>query len=152
MGEISAEDLKINLGCIYAHGGFGRREGYARGKSVAKRNYGQPIEVKVRPKDIREAILGQPHGFIIRLEELIDWIIRREDPKRGITRIRPKVQDEITQNAVLTGGTSQLLGLDTLLQKEFDMDFRLAENPMHSGINGIREIIHNMRRYRKLFL
>jgi len=149
IGENSAEQLKIELGCIYDGAGFGNRKATVRGKSMRERR--KYVETTVRPRDIKEAILSQPHDLVARLEELIMWIISGEDLK-GKKKLKPTVLNEISENAILTGGTSQLRGLTDLLHRDLNINFQVSEDPQYSGIKGIIEVIHDPRKYRKLFL
>ncbi|MCK5100989.1 MAG: rod shape-determining protein [Desulfobacteraceae bacterium] len=60
--------------------------------------------------------------------------------------------DIINCGITLTGGGSQLPGLDTMIAKETGLKVKIADNPLFSVANGIKKVLHNLKYYNKIIM
>ena len=60
--------------------------------------------------------------------------------------------DIIDCGITLTGGGSQLPGLNSIIEKETGLKVHIAENPLFSVANGIRKVLHNLKYYDKIII
>jgi len=60
--------------------------------------------------------------------------------------------DIINSGITLTGGGSQLPGLDKMIEKETGLNVHIAENPLFSVANGIKKALHDLKYYEKIML
>lgn len=112
LGEISAEELKIEIGSVY------KREqnatGYAKGKELIK---GLPIKKEIRSSEIREA-LKEP------CEQIMYGI------KNALEQAPPELISDIAEyGIVLTGGASRIYGMDKLIEDVTGVRTRLQKKP-----------------------
>ncbi|MCP3900131.1 MAG: rod shape-determining protein, partial [Desulfobacteraceae bacterium] len=60
--------------------------------------------------------------------------------------------DIINSGITLTGGGSQLPGLDEMIEKETGLNVRIADNPLFSVANGIKKVLHNLKYYDRIII
>ena len=60
--------------------------------------------------------------------------------------------DIINCGITLTGGGSQLPGLDSIIEKKTGLTVHIAENPLFSVANGIKKVINDLKYYNKILL
>jgi rod shape-determining protein MreB and related proteins len=60
--------------------------------------------------------------------------------------------DIINGGITLTGGGSQIPGLDTMIKKETGVIVHIADNPLFSVANGIKKVLHDLKYYNKIIL
>ena len=60
--------------------------------------------------------------------------------------------DIIECGITLTGGGSQLPGLDSIIEKETGLNVHIADNPLFSVANGIKKVLHNLKYYNKIII
>lgn len=60
--------------------------------------------------------------------------------------------DIINCGITLTGGGSQLPGLDKMIEKETGLNVHIAENPLFSVANGITKVLHNLKYYNRIIM
>ncbi|MCK5349918.1 MAG: rod shape-determining protein, partial [Desulfobacula sp.] len=60
--------------------------------------------------------------------------------------------DIINCGITLTGGGSQLPGLDTIIAKETGLKVHIADDPLFSVANGIKKVLHNLKYYNKIIM
>ncbi|MCK5542289.1 MAG: rod shape-determining protein [Desulfobacterales bacterium] len=60
--------------------------------------------------------------------------------------------DIINCGIILTGGGSQLPGLDTIIKKETGLNVHIADNPLFSVANGIKKVLHNLKYYKRIII
>ena len=112
IGKTTAEDVKIQLGCVYP-----RREELSmviRGRDAKN---GTPRELEVLSSEVYD-ILQKPVRQLV--EEVISVL---EDTSPEL------VGDVATNGITLTGGSSQLWGMDLLLQEKTGIVCRVADDP-----------------------
>lgn len=118
IGELAAEEVKINLGGI----GMGKEKYHiVRGRDLEK---GLPKSIKISSVEIHEAlapIIQEIVGVVVDVVEETPPELVGEISKRGIT---------------LAGGGSLLEGLDTMIEEKTDIPVRVAEDPLTCVVRG----------------
>ena len=117
IGEKTAEDLKINIGCACMDTDENGNEIIetmnARGRDIIS---GLPKTLEVTNKDM-----------MIALQESMDIIV--DGIKATIEKAPPEIAADIAEHGmVLSGGGGNIKNLDKLIKKRTDMDVRIAEN------------------------
>ena len=113
IGERTAEDLKLSIGCVYPQ----EEEKY---KDIKGRNLmtGLPMNVKVNSSDMLEA-LGDT------VQEIIDAV------HSVLEKTPPELAADIgNKGIVMTGGGALLQGMDKLITKKTGIDVKIADNPV----------------------
>lgn len=112
LGEVSAEQLKMDIGSVYP------REkdaiGYARGKELVR---GLPIKISVKSSEMIEAV-----------KEVSDQII--DAIKKALENTQPELVSDISDNGILlTGGGSKIFGMDKLIEERIGVKAKVVPNP-----------------------
>lgn len=113
IGERSAENLKINLGCVYPL----EEDEY---ETVKGRNLltGLPVIIEVSSSDMLEA-LDAPIQEIV---EAVHLVLERTPPELAA--------DIGDKGIIMTGGGALLKGMDKLLSEKTGIEVKIAENPV----------------------
>lgn len=113
IGERSAENLKMSVGCVYPL----EEEKY---ESVKGRNLltGLPMTVDVSSSDMLEA-LRDP---IQEITEAVHSVLERTPPELAA--------DIGNKGIVMTGGGALLQGMDKLINERTGIEVRIADNPI----------------------
>ena len=110
IGDRTAEDLKINIGCVYPR--MQRLEMEVRGRHLGT---GLPVNIVVNSDDILEA-LKEPASMIV------------EAVLSVLERTPPELSADISDRGIyMTGGGCLVHGLDTLLQEKTGINVMIAE-------------------------
>jgi len=118
LGENTCEELKINLMNFTND----EKTTVVRGKSLEN---GLPKSIRIKSSDIKEALITPFTQIIDAIKELIE-----ASP--------PEVVDEIYKSGIiLTGGLSQIKGIDLFFAKELKTDVIINENSENSTIYGL---------------
>jgi rod shape-determining protein MreB len=113
IGETTAEQVKIELGCVVDRSKEQNME--VRGRSITT---GLPVSITVSSANIREA-LAEP------VQSIIDTI------KNVLENTPPELAaDIINEGIVMSGGGSMLMGLNRLVAKATGMPVRRTEYPL----------------------
>jgi rod shape-determining protein MreB len=113
IGESTAEQVKMELGCVVDRGKELHME--VRGRSMSS---GLPVSITVSSSSIREA-LSEP------VQNILDSI------KNVLENTPPELAgDIINEGIVLSGGGSMLVGLNRLVAKATGMPVRRTEYPL----------------------
>lgn len=113
IGEPTAEDLKINIGCAYPRDEELSME--VRGRNLIT---GMPATLNITSTEMLEA-----------LEEPVSQIF--EAIHSVLERTPPELMGDISQRGILmTGGGSLLYGLDRMLAAKVGIDVIIAEDPV----------------------
>jgi len=85
------------------------------------------------------------------IKEVIDGII---NAILHVLEILPAElsSDIINRGITLTGGGSQLPGLDSMIEKETGVTVHVAENPLFSVADGIKKVLHDFKYYKKIII
>ena len=111
IGQVTAEDIKIQIGCAYP-----RREDVAMLVKGRDAKTGLPREIEIASSEIFE-VLRRPIKQIV--EEVLSVL---EDAS-------PELVADISENGItLTGGGSQLFGMDKLLSERTGIACTLADD------------------------
>ncbi len=115
IGEMTAEQVKINLGCAYE---LNRNEKMiVRGRNAQN---GMPAEATVNAIEIKEALS-------VPVKKIVDAV------KQVMQETPPELSADIIREGVtITGGTSLLRGLNRLIARETGISVKIAQDPMQS--------------------
>lgn len=134
VGEKTAEDLKISLASAWpqekADNGF-----LIRGRDLGS---GLPKEIKITTDELREVILPIMTNIVENIKDVIE-----ETPPELLS-------DLFKQGLVLTGGGSQLLGLDHFLSSQLKIPVKVAEEPMLAVVRGCGKCLDNSQLLEKV--
>lgn len=92
---------------------------------------GLPTKLKVSSNVVYECIIE----FINQIVDSIKMILERTPPELSA--------DIIDTGIYLTGGSSAIKNLDTLINNETDLHVNIADNPSECVVRGIKEILKN---------
>lgn len=112
IGERTAEQLKIKIGCVYRRDKLLAME--ARGRSLVS---GLPKTIQISSDEILDA-LREPAGSIV---DAIRTLLEKTPPEL--------IGDVCREGIILTGGCSQIYGMPQLIRRELDMKARVADDP-----------------------
>ena len=125
IGEKTAEDLKINIGCAYKDA---RDCSYVmKGRNLVT---GLPDQVEITSEEIREA-LEEPVGLIV---DGVKSILEKTPPELAA--------DIIQKGIIMTGGGSLLYGLDKLIEVSTGLNVKIAENSVEAVVEGTGEVLN----------
>ena len=113
IGERSAENLKISVGCAYPV----EEERY---QSVKGRNLltGLPMTVDVSTSDMLEAL----NDTVQEIAEAVHSVLERTPPELA--------SDIGNKGIVMTGGGALLYGMDKLISERTGIEVKIADNPV----------------------
>ena len=125
IGEKTAEDLKINIGCAYKDA---RESSYImKGRNLVT---GLPDQVEITSEEIREA-LEEPVGLIV---DGVKSILEKTPPELAA--------DIIEKGIIMTGGGSLLYGLDKLIEVSTGLNVKIAENSVEAVVEGTGQVLN----------
>ncbi len=126
IGEITAEEIKKNIGCAFIDRNGDAGEMTVKGRDLIT---GLPKVFSINSRQVQSAI-----------EDSIDIII--DAIKRTLEDTPPELAADIMEIGIyLTGGGALLKGLDKLIQKRTGMPVHIAEAPLECVVNGTGKII-----------
>ncbi len=130
IGLPTAEKIKINLGSVLAGKDEENKTMEVKGRNLEN---GLPKMIVVEKEEVREALSPIIQEILLALNELLE-----ETP--------PELTADIAHRGiVLSGGTSQLEGLEKLIEKETKMPVWLVKNPTAGVVNGCLALLENRR-------
>jgi rod shape-determining protein MreB len=113
IGERSAEQLKMEVGCAYLYEEEKIME--VKGRNLLT---GLPLNVEVSSEDMLEALHEPVNEIVEAVHEVLE-------------KTPPELSSDISNAGIyLTGGGAMLYGLDKLIEKRTGIVTRLAENPV----------------------
>ncbi|MBQ9132795.1 MAG: rod shape-determining protein [Clostridia bacterium] len=127
IGERTAEQIKIRIGAVYEHGEARTME--VKGRCLIQ---GVPKVVQLSSKEMLEAMM-EPISEIL---DSICSVIERTPPDL--------VGDILKHGIVMTGGGSQLYGLDRLIEDVTSIKTRVAPEPMLCVAKGTGILVKNL--------
>ena len=139
MGERTAEDVKIKIGSAYIRKSEkdpnseirtpkSDRMAVVRGRDIET---GLPKSLRVTEVEIREALAS----VLAEIMEAISDVLQEAPPEL--------TNDILTHGILLTGGGSQLSGLDQLIVEHTRIPVVLSEDPMTSVVRGTGKVLEN---------
>ena len=136
VGERTAEQIKIQVGAVYADLDDAPADFTVWGANMMDT---MPRKVDVNYREICECLdnsIGKIESAILRTLEATP----------------PELYADIVANGVvLTGGGALLRGLDKRLSERFGLQFKIAENPLHSVAIGTGIALKNVHNFNFLF-
>ena len=113
IGERSAEQLKMEVGCAFPYEEEKVME--VKGRNLLT---GLPLNVEVSSEDMLEAL----HEPVNEIVEAVHEVFEKTPPELA--------SDISNAGIYLTGGGAMLYGLDKLIEKRTGIETRLADNPV----------------------
>ena len=133
IGDRTAEDLKINIGCVYPR--MQRLEMEVRGRHLAT---GLPVNLVVNSDDMLEA-LKEPASQVV------------EAVLSVLERTPPELSADISDRGIyMTGGGCLVHGLDKLLQEKTGINVMIAEESVSCVAIGTGKALDDPEMLQKL--
>lgn len=133
IGDRTAEDLKINIGCVYPR--MQRLEMEVRGRHLAT---GLPVNLVVNSDDMLEA-LKEPAAQVV------------ETVLSVLERTPPELSADISDRGIyMTGGGCLVHGLDKLLQEKTGINVMIAEESVSCVAIGTGKALDDPEMLQKL--
>jgi len=127
IGTRTAEELKLNIGCVYPRDTVGAQE--VKGRCLLT---GLPKTVTISSNDMIEAF-EEP---VARLMETIHMVLERTPPEL--------VADISANGIVMTGGGSQLWGLDKLVTSHTGIETVVVDDPLSCVAYGAGKMLREL--------
>lgn len=135
IGESTAEKIKIKIGS--AHPLEDELSMEVRGRDLIK---GSPVSKQITSEDIREA-----------LSETVEAIVNAVH--RLFEKIAPELSADIAdRGVVLTGGASQLKGLDKKIEDSVDLPITLIDDPLTRVVMGSGKILDEIEEFQDVII
>lgn len=135
IGDRSAENIKITIGCAYLEEKGGTME--IRGRDLIT---GLPKTITVSSEEILDA-LSEPVNSIV---DAIKFTLEKTPPELA--------SDIMEAGIVLTGGGALLRGLDKLISKETGMPVHVANEPLNCVALGTGMVLENIDKLRSVLI
>ena len=120
IGERTAEQLKIKIGCVYKRDKLLAME--ARGRSLVS---GLPKTIQVSSDEILDALKESAGAIVDAIRTLLE-------------KTPPELIGDICRNGiVLTGGCSKIYGITNLIWRELNMKAKVADDPETCVVTGL---------------
>jgi rod shape-determining protein MreB len=132
VGERTAEDIKIQIGSAMYIPEKLRME--VKGRDMIT---GLPKIIEVTSDDVTEAIQNELEGIVATVKD----VLHKTPPELSA--------DVIDKGIVLTGGSSQLRNLDTLISEATGVPTFLAEDPQQCVAKGTGVALENLEAYKR---
>lgn len=128
IGEMSAEKMKIDIGCAL------QRESDVITVNVSGRDLtsGLPVSVQVTSNEIAKCI----EGSLMEIVKACKTVLDVAPPELAA--------DIMTRGLVLTGGGALLRDFDEMLKQELKIPVYIAEEPLNCVVNGCMKMLENL--------
>ena len=127
IGDRTAEEIKIKIGCVYPRPEDITME--ARGRNL---DTGLPVTITLRSSEIMEALI-EPAIQIV------------EAVKSVLEKTPPELTADISDRGIyMTGGGSLLYGLDKLLQERTGINVMIAQDAISCVAIGTGKALDNL--------
>lgn len=141
IGERTAEELKIQIGAAYFPGEEGKERSAmvvpVRGRDLVA---GLPKTIDITAGEIKEAI-SEPVNAIL---DAIKVCLEKTPPELAA--------DIMDRGIVMTGGGSQLWGLNSLISEETGMPVHTAEEPLSAVAIGTGKVLENIEFLKRVLI
>ena len=127
IGERTAEDLKINIGCVYPK--VQDTEMDIRGRDLTT---GLPVTVTIHSSEMMEALLETAMQVV----EAVHLVLEKTPPEL--------IADISQKGIYMTGGGCLLDGLDKLLQEKTGINVMIAEDSVSCVALGTGKALNNL--------
>ncbi|MDR1664861.1 MAG: rod shape-determining protein [Clostridiales bacterium] len=135
IGERTAEDIKINIGCAYRPDRNATRD--VRGRDLVS---GLPRTITLSAEDAKAAI-AEPVAAII---DAIKFTLEKTPPELA--------SDVMESGITLTGGGAMLKGLDELIAAETGIPVKIAAEPLNCVAIGTGMVLDHIRQLRNILI
>ena len=127
IGERTAEDLKVNIGCVYPK--IQDEDMEVRGRDLAT---GLPKTLKVHSSEMLEALI-EPAMMIV---DSVHSVLEKTPPEL--------VADISDRGIYMTGGGCLIHGLDKLLQEKIGINVMIAQDTVSCVALGTGKALDNL--------
>jgi rod shape-determining protein MreB len=135
VGECTAEQIKIQIGSAFPL--EDELEMEVKGRDLVA---GIPKTLRITSTEIRDA-LNEPVSTIV------------EAVKQALEQTPPELSaDILDKGIIMTGGSSQLRGLDERLRQETNLPVNVIDEPLTGVAKGALKIIENLDFYRPVLM
>jgi rod shape-determining protein MreB len=135
IGETTAEQIKIQIGSAFPLPEELEME--VKGRDLVA---GIPKTLRISSTEIRDA-LNEPVSIII------------EAVKQALEQTPPELSSDILDKGIImTGGSSQLRGLDERIRQETNLPVNVIDEPLTCVARGALKIIEDLDRYRPVLM
>ncbi|OGJ85635.1 MAG: rod shape-determining protein [Candidatus Raymondbacteria bacterium RifOxyA12_full_50_37] len=135
VGESTAEQIKMQIGSAFPL--EEELEMEVKGRDLVA---GIPKTLKLSSAEIREALTEPVNNIVLAV-------------KQALEQTPPELSaDILDKGIVMTGGGSQLRGLDERLRQETNLPVNLIDDPLSRVALGTAKILENIDKYRKVLL
>ena len=135
IGERTAEDIKVSIGCAYNPNPEISRE--VRGRDLVS---GLPRTIIFSAAEAKAA-LAEPVAAIL---DAIRFTLEKTPPELAA--------DVMESGIVLTGGGALLTGLDELISVETGINVRIANEPLNCVANGTGLVLEHIKQLRNVLI
>lgn len=132
IGERMAEQIKVNIGAAQAY--HPKKTFEVKGRDAIS---GMPRTITVDSDEINSAMLPALNLMITAIKNVLE----QTPPELA--------SDIIDRGIVLSGGTSQLRGIDRFISSQIGVSAHLAEDPTHCVVYGTGIALENIDSWRK---
>ncbi|MDR1914756.1 MAG: rod shape-determining protein [Clostridiales bacterium] len=135
IGDRTAEDIKISLGCVYNPEANNKKD--IRGRDLIS---GLPKTITITSSQVRDAI-AEP------VNSIVDAI------KSTLEKTPPELAADIMESGiVLTGGGAMLGGLDKLINEETGMPVSIANEPLNCVALGTGLVLEHIKHLKNVLI
>jgi rod shape-determining protein MreB len=137
IGDMTAEQIKINIGSAYSTEGDDKRTMEIKGRDLIS---GIPKTLTINEAEIREA-LNEPVNIIV---DTVKVILENTPPELA--------SDIVDKGIILAGGGALLRGLDLLIREETGLTVFVAEDPLTAIVRGVGKMLDEIDLLRRVAL
>mgnify|MGYP006270611543 CR=1 FL=1 len=138
IGERTAEEIKIQLGCVWPN----EESDAAAPMEMKGRDLitGVPKSIELTAPEVREALSDCARSIL-------------EAVKATLEKTPPELSGDISERGiVLAGGGGYLRGLDAMLREELGIPAFVAEDPLLAVVKGAGSVLENLDDYKTLLI
>jgi rod shape-determining protein MreB len=135
IGDMTAEQIKINIGSAYTAEGSEKRTMEIKGRDLIS---GIPKTLSINEAEIREA-LSEPVNIIL---DTIKVILENTPPELA--------SDIVDKGIILAGGGALLSGLDLVIREETGLPVIVAEDPLTAVVRGVGKMLDEIDLLRRV--
>ena len=137
IGRPTAERVKNQIGCVYQEEGEKKRQIVIRGRDLES---GLPKSVKIIQQEVMEALMPIFQKIITQLGELLE-------------EMPAELTNDILKGGIgLTGGVSQISGLEKYISEETKMPTWTVKSPFLSVVKGCSYLLNDQKLLNKVKL
>lgn len=135
IGDMTAEQIKINIGSAYPIESSEKRTYEVKGRDLIS---GIPKTITIHEDEVREA-LEEPVNVIL---NTIKVILENTPPELA--------SDIVDKGIVLAGGGALLRGLDLLIREETGLPVIVAEDPLTAVVRGVGKMLDEIELLKRI--